>query len=54
MLPLGNARVIDYTLYWLASQRIDEVLICCTSFYDDIANYIRTTNWNVVNVYVLS
>lgn len=46
--------MIDYTLYWLASQRIDEVLICCTSFYDDIANYIRTTNWNVVNVYGLS
>ena len=51
MLPLGNACILDYTLYWLASQRVDEVLICCTCFYDEIAEYIKKTNWNVVNVY---
>ena len=51
MLPLGNACILDYTLYWLASQRVDEVLICCTCFYDEIAEYIKKTNWNVVHVY---
>lgn len=54
MLPLGNACILDYTLYWLASQRIDEVLICCTCFYDEIAEYIKKTNWNIVNVYLFS
>ena len=48
---MGNACILDYTLYWLASQRVDEVLICCTCFYDEIAEYIKKTNWNVVNVY---
>ena len=46
-------KIIDYSLYWLASQSINEVFICSTGDSDKLVDYFCTTNWNVVNLYFI-
>lgn len=46
-------KVIDYSLYWLASQRVDEIIICCTKFEEEINDYLVNTNWNIENLFFI-
>lgn len=45
--------IIDYSLYWLASQSVNEVFVCSTGDDKSLADYFSTTNWNVVNLYLV-
>lgn len=47
-LPVVNKKLIDYSLEWLNSSGVDEVILFCSSNVTDIKNYVSTkTNLNV-------
>ncbi|KAL8226412.1 hypothetical protein R6Q57_016244 [Mikania cordata] len=45
LLPLVNARMIDYTLAWLESANVEEVFVFCCSHSKQIISYLDKSKW---------
>jgi choline kinase len=45
LLPLANVPMIDYTLEWLASAGVEEVLVFCCAHARQIQAYIEGSKW---------
>ncbi|KAK8790190.1 hypothetical protein WA588_000357 [Blastocystis sp. NMH] len=45
LLPLGNMRIIDYSMYWLTSQSLDEIIVCYSSHDKMIRDYFEEKNY---------
>ncbi|GAQ80574.1 eukaryotic translation initiation factor eIF-2B epsilon subunit [Klebsormidium nitens] len=45
LLPVANVPMIDYTLEWLASAGVEDVLVFCCAHARQIQAYIETSKW---------
>jgi translation initiation factor eIF-2B subunit epsilon len=45
LLPLAGAPLLEYTLEWLALNRVDEIFVFCCAHADQIKRYLASTKW---------
>ena len=45
LLPLVNAPLIEYTLEWLAMNRVEEVLVFCCAHADQVKRHLAESKW---------
>ena len=41
---MANMRMIDYVMYWLTAQKIEEIIVCYVSHDEEIHNYFDEIN----------
>ncbi|KIY94274.1 putative translation initiation factor eIF-2B subunit epsilon [Monoraphidium neglectum] len=45
LLPLVNAPLIEYTLEWLALNKVEEIYVFCCAHADQIKKYLADSKW---------
>ncbi|KAI8468580.1 MAG: nucleotide-diphospho-sugar transferase [Monoraphidium minutum] len=45
LLPLANAPLIEYTLEWLALNKVEEIYVFCCAHADQIKRYLGESKW---------
>lgn len=42
---MANMRMIDYTMYWLTAQKVEEIIVCYASHDKEIRDYFEEINY---------
>ena len=42
---MGNMRLIDYSMYWLTAQNMDEIIVCYSTHDKVIKEYFEKMNY---------